>query len=282
MTGQQFHNWLTEPASMNPESIAQLREVTQRYPYFTIAQVMLAKNLRSENHIDQLRQLQLAAVMVPNRKVLHQYLKAPVTHQEQIPEGPLQQEIPAIEHEVIVDEPEVQSPAVDTVEEEVSVSRFPDELIPEPVYYQLETADLPEPQVEDEEVNEPEPTALSFSEWLSITSSEGLERSKKKSTETSRVEETGSRSTVELIDHFLNRAEEVPKKRVEFFNPKKVAAKADQGDFSLVSETLANIYFQQEQYELAKKAYEALSLKYPDKSIYFAARLKEIDEKLTS
>jgi len=44
----------------------------------------------------------------------------------------------------------------------------------------------------------------------------------------------------------------------------------------LITETLAAIYFQQKNYEKAQIAYQKLSLKYPEKSAYFAARIKEI------
>lgn len=45
----------------------------------------------------------------------------------------------------------------------------------------------------------------------------------------------------------------------------------------LITETLAKIYVQQKNYEKALEAYQKLSLKYPEKSIYFASRIKEIE-----
>jgi hypothetical protein len=271
MTQDQFNMWLNDPATMNADSISQLREVIKRYPYFTAAQMMLAKNLRSENHIDQLKQLQLAAVMSPDRKVLHDYLNDK-KKAELIPVD----ELKVVEKQ---DEPEVK---VETPDKEEIEPRFPDELIPEPVIYQLETADLPEhPTKESEQEEIVEPDELSFSEWLSFTESGDLIGESK--VDSKPVLTTGNElSGIEIIDHFLSQADELPKKRAEFFNPRKAAAKADQDDFTVVSETLADIYFQQEKYELAKQAYEALSLKYPEKSVYFAARLKETNEKLNS
>ncbi len=46
----------------------------------------------------------------------------------------------------------------------------------------------------------------------------------------------------------------------------------------IITETLANIYFQQKNYEKAQEAYKKLSLKYPEKSVYFATRIKEIEK----
>ncbi|AUC16100.1 hypothetical protein BTO06_13450 [Tenacibaculum sp. SZ-18] len=44
----------------------------------------------------------------------------------------------------------------------------------------------------------------------------------------------------------------------------------------LMTETLAKIYLEQKKYDNAIKAYEILSLKYPEKSTFFADRIKKI------
>jgi tetratricopeptide (TPR) repeat protein len=46
----------------------------------------------------------------------------------------------------------------------------------------------------------------------------------------------------------------------------------------LITETLALIYFEQKKYDEAIKAFQKLSLKYPEKSVYFASRIKEIEK----
>jgi tetratricopeptide (TPR) repeat protein len=57
-----------------------------------------------------------------------------------------------------------------------------------------------------------------------------------------------------------------------------VAKKSDAESDDMITETLAVIYEQQKNYEKAINAYEKLSLKYPEKSIYFASRIKEIEK----
>jgi hypothetical protein len=46
----------------------------------------------------------------------------------------------------------------------------------------------------------------------------------------------------------------------------------------LITELLASIYLQQKNYEKALTAYKKLSLKYPEKSIYFATQIEEIEK----
>ena len=58
---------------------------------------------------------------------------------------------------------------------------------------------------------------------------------------------------------------------------KEVVENSTSENDEIITETLANILFQQKNYEKAQDAYRKLSLKYPEKSVYFAARIKEIE-----
>ncbi len=62
----------------------------------------------------------------------------------------------------------------------------------------------------------------------------------------------------------------------EFFNAGKSARASNKEDETLVTETLAWIYEQQGNYPKAIKAYKTLSLKYPEKSVYFASLIQKI------
>jgi len=86
-----------------------------------------------------------------------------------------------------------------------------------------------------------------------------------------------------LIDRFLNAGPGSftrSNNRVqtsEYSINKNIIEKSVSENDELITETLANIYFQQKNYEKAIDAFEKLSLKYPEKSIYFASRIKEIE-----
>ncbi len=86
-----------------------------------------------------------------------------------------------------------------------------------------------------------------------------------------------------LIDRFLSTSPAINRRKnvsnAKEVNPgnKEFVEKSVAESDELITETLASIYFQQKNYEKAEEAYRKLSLKYPEKSVYFASRIKEIE-----
>ena len=87
-----------------------------------------------------------------------------------------------------------------------------------------------------------------------------------------------------LIDKFLSanpgaiRQNQEENKSVSNSYVKEVVENSTVESDEIITETLATIYFQQKNYEKAQEAYKKLSLKYPEKSVYFASRIKEIEK----
>lgn len=90
--------------------------------------------------------------------------------------------------------------------------------------------------------------------------------------------ENPRKSKNNLIDSFiatqpsikLNTGEDVSSSVVA------VSQKSDEANDELLTETLANIFMSQKKYDKAIDAFEKLSLKFPEKNSYFAARIDEI------
>ena len=86
-----------------------------------------------------------------------------------------------------------------------------------------------------------------------------------------------------LIDRFLSskpgviRSPHTGDESKKESDNKHIIEKSISESDDLITETLANIYVQQKNYDKALVAFQKLSLKYPEKSIYFASRIKEIE-----
>ncbi|MDX9909221.1 MAG: tetratricopeptide repeat protein [Mariniphaga sp.] len=87
-----------------------------------------------------------------------------------------------------------------------------------------------------------------------------------------------------LIDKFLASARAGEK--IETRTPEEISREignkltsrsASESD-ELITETLAMIYLEQKKYDKALEAFKKLNLKYPEKSIYFVARIEEIEK----
>ena len=95
------------------------------------------------------------------------------------------------------------------------------------------------------------------------------------------VEETIPRPKAnpqELIDKFIRAEPKITPRKVEEYEVPKVIDAGLLDDDAFITETLAQVYARQGNVSKAKKAYKLLSLKYPEKSIYFANQIKKLDQ----
>lgn len=107
----------------------------------------------------------------------------------------------------------------------------------------------------------------SFAEWLKLTNPR------------TGAEEKQKIAVSEIIDQFISLQPSISKPKAEFYSPVDKARESVRENEDIITETLAGIYLKQGNFAKAIKAYEKLSLKYPEKSAFFAALIKEIREK---
>jgi len=122
----------------------------------------------------------------------------------------------------------------------------------------------------------------SFSEWLYLLRHQPIAQEPDAQSEEPAVEDKPKRQEkMNLIDNFLNSAGS--QKRIVPIDDSSLAnqdfsVKSVQESDDLMTETLANIHIKQGHYQKAIEIFERLRLKYPEKSVYFADRIKEMED----
>jgi hypothetical protein len=84
----------------------------------------------------------------------------------------------------------------------------------------------------------------------------------------------------EIIENFIKKDPQISPPKPEQIDNENKAKKSAEDDNDLVSETLAKIYIEQMLYDKAIETYEKLSLKFPEKSRYFADLIQSIEKKI--
>jgi hypothetical protein len=88
------------------------------------------------------------------------------------------------------------------------------------------------------------------------------------------------RSESELIDSFIRDQPRIERSREELTEQSDISEKYVQPSDQFMTETLAKIYIAQGKLAKAIYVYEKLSLKYPEKSSYFAAQIRKISHQI--
>ena len=90
----------------------------------------------------------------------------------------------------------------------------------------------------------------------------------------------GSHKGNDIIENFIKNEPQIRTPRAEQINNDNKARKSAEDHNDMVTETLAKIYIEQMLYEKAIQTYEKLSLKFPEKSRYFADLIHSIQKKI--
>lgn len=118
----------------------------------------------------------------------------------------------------------------------------------------------------------------SFAEWLKITSFKPIVRSYEEQQPQIEIKDKSPiQNKLDIIDKFISDNPKI--KPVAHYQPKPKLINNDEDiSDSLMTETLARIYLEQKNYNKAIQSYKILSLKYPEKSSFFADQIKLIVE----
>ncbi|WP_299136529.1 hypothetical protein [uncultured Tenacibaculum sp.] len=110
---------------------------------------------------------------------------------------------------------------------------------------------------------------FSFNQWLELSSKNSIVRDQSSE---KKIEKNSEKDI--LINRFIETSPKItrPTKGIS----KEIKVTESQQNNRLMTETLAKVYLEQKKYDSAIQAYKILSLKYPEKSGFFADQIKKI------
>jgi hypothetical protein len=309
MQAKEFISYISEPRTLNQQSVKQLQDLVNDFPYFESAHILLSLASRKWDASVYQQSLKKTAIVVTNRSrlfnLIHGLESEEITGTEAMMDVPLQQpenenakqeldilkaaEISTEEQSVTIPEPKA-TPAESVVEKEIAK--------------QVVAAFVEKELLKTHETGRITPLSEppgSFGDWLAFLKKnngqpyaqikEDVDRGKQKQQERTEAEnkskqeiqapddvQARKRKNQALIDKIIEknpgliRSKDEPK----FYTPEAKAKESLLNNEHLVTETLARIYALQGNVNKAIRAYEILSLKYPQKSAYFASLIEKL------
>ena len=264
MTKDEFQSYLTAFRLPDQKHITVLRDLAEAHPYSSTIQMLYTKTLHTSKSIYYEDQLQSAALVASDRRKLYQLIMSP----------PLETAVEKnAEAELIVAEQSIDSAserANDAVDQGILIEAINSSIQQEisesePENFEDIAKELVEETKEknvsdNQEGSKENPSHQSFNDWLNAGSSES------------------EKIEPELIKIAEQLASTQEREKKQFFSVTKMAAKSLIDEGEIVTETLAKIYADQGNYVKAIQAYRTLCLKIPEKSVLFAARIKELEK----
>lgn len=275
---------LENPDNISSAHTRQLAMVVEKYPFLQSARALYLKALQSQESHDYNKELKRTAARTLDRTMLFEFITSPVFYQHKVSSSiKAQDKLRAIQVSQAVD-------VTNELEEEERHKAHelldPDFFIPKNAKHEQSTPPLPPGAIlqEGEPLKFTREETHSFSEWLKITSLNPIDRSdesddKEQPNEQELQELPPERKRkIKLIDQFIANNPKIKIKAKDEQQSRNSPDLKDVPDEHLMTETLARVYVEQKNFKKAKQAYKILSLKYPEKSGFFADQIRAIEE----
>jgi hypothetical protein len=306
---QELTYLLQHPEAVTASQVDALSTQIKAYPYFQPLRALYLKGLKQKESYKYNNALKITAAHTADRSVLFDYITSDIFNQNEISEQIKHnsEHIKAIEVNAVDDISIHKSVFIDdALKEQIKAT----EGVLDPDLFKAKP--MPRPRIEDSKIEDSilsvdvknitpekklkigEPLEFnksenhSFTEWLKITSFKPIVRMEVEAEPDnkmpdSRQENAETKVSTPLdnkraiIDKFLSDNPKIKPVSGNAPKPKLVNNNEDVSE-SLMTETLARIYLEQKNYNKAIQSYKILSLKYPEKSSFFADQIKLVQE----
>jgi len=251
MKRENIIRYVRDPSALDQSSMQEVEQLLQSYPWFQTAHLLKVKNHHNTDSLAFHDTLREAAAYTGDRAVLYHLVH------------------PTADKDTATPTPE--RPAIRSKETEELISR-----LPKSTGRGSDTLEYGHAYILEEEKDrkdEPGIREYTFTGWFDRIRDQvpGPEPDKE-----ARSEDQKRTGQDQLIERFISDSPNiVPKEPVSSEQP-DLAEESTRDSDELMTETLAKIYVKQGMYKKAIYAYEKLSLKYPEKSTYFAQQIYRI------
>ena len=269
MNTNDYINLLNNSRAINDKQTLVLETIVNEFPFYQSARALYLKGLHNQDSFRYNYELKKTAAHTTDRSVLFDFITS--------------DDFKVFQQEVYdMYQAEIQNIVVEDFEYVEEKNRLlQTETIPK-INNTTETTSISEQEASNNlleavlEIGKPfqfkKNETHSFSEWLQLAKITPIVRN-----------ETGKQITVsselekkfELIEKFIELNPKIPQAKDTAEVPLNIA-RSNEMPSSIMTETLAQIYLEQKKYTKAIQAYEILILKYPEKSSFFADRIKNI------
>ena len=241
----QLIQFVEKPGLLKEQTIAELKEIIDEFPYFQSVQLLYTYNLFSRANFRYEAYLKTCSIYATDRTILYHLLKQP--------------ESPAKVAEKVLT-------AERNITEEMELFELAEDLlVSETEITQLQVFSASDTEIIDLDLLSFEP-AGSF--YFDLDSP---------------VPETKNESKIDLIDQFIKVNPSI-QPRMENSRgqnePSDLKEEGENENDEFITETLSRVYLKQGHYQKAIDSFERLSLKFPEKSVYFALQIEEIKKLL--
>jgi hypothetical protein len=314
MNSTDFTYILQNPQTITPQQTNGVKSIIDQFPYFQSARALFLKGLKTQESFNYNQELKTTAAYTADRSILFDFITSEAFVQNEVSQFIKQHGAHLLDIEVIVDDISVnKSVSIDyALKQQIEDTKAildPALFQPkEPLKRRLSNFVLDDSE-SIEKITKPAHTDTasaetilnigkplqfdrkekhSFNEWLNLTRFKPINRNTSKEkeevvdiTEKAIVKETPEdierAKKFELIDKFISENPKIPP--VKTFTPSGNIAKDRMiQPETLMTETLARIYVEQKNYKKAIQSYKILSLKYPEKSSFFAIQIKAVEQ----
>lgn len=301
MDKERFSILLQDPSQVTNADIKALNEYRKKYPYFQSLYVVVAKALRDREHPKTDAFIKKAAIYSANRSHLKEIIEGDFTFGQKVEEPETK---PVVTTEPInkptenkVVEQKVEKDSVEKPKEKLEEKKQekvedkkvdPEKVVQKPVESKKEDASATK-----ETANPPSTTPNKEQESKVDDDLAEIEAAKRRieallsgQLDTSEEEKTAKsvstkkKKQIEIIEKFIQNEPQIDRERMaqaeSNVDIEDLADKSILKEEAFETETLAELMAKQGKTKKAEEIYKKLSLKFPEKSAYFATRIEKL------